>query len=312
MKQCRICDEALDSKIHRVREMYFGMRDEFEYRQCPSCGCLQIDEIPEDLGKYYPSDYYSKAVRKQYSTNPLLRKIREFRLKATLEGNPASFLLTRPKLPDWVSWVEVDGKTRILDVGCGAGKWLLRLEKKGFRNLEGVDPFIDETIHYACGITILKKEIWDLAKEEGRINSFDLLTMHHSLEHIHEQHESMAAAHALLKDGGKLLVRIPICSSWAWEHYKVNWVQLDAPRHLFLHSAKSIERLARAHGFKLERTIYDSTEFQFKGSEKYLQDIPLIEEPDLFSKEDIAEFKQRAVQLNQEGKGDQAGFVFSK
>jgi hypothetical protein len=46
------------------------------------------------------------------------------------------------------------------------------------------------------------------------------------------------------------------------------------------------------------------------GSEKYLKGIPLVQETDLFSKDDIEQFKQRAAQLNAEERGDQAGFVF--
>ena len=75
MKRCRICDEALGSRIYTVREMHFGIRDEFEYRQCPTCQCLQINAIPEDLGKYYPPDYYSKKTKKQYS-KPQLTRVR--------------------------------------------------------------------------------------------------------------------------------------------------------------------------------------------------------------------------------------------
>lgn len=186
------------------------------------------------------------------------------------------------------------------------------MAKKGLKNLEGLDPFIVKSFHYSCGITVFKKEILDLAKDENRINTYDLVTMHHSLEHIDEQHRSISASYELLRQGGQLLVRIPVCSSWAWEHYRENWVQLDAPRHLFIHSSKSIERLASAHGFKMEQVFYDSTEAQFIGSEKYLRGIPLVKKADLFSNEDIKKYKQRAIQLNSEGKGDQAGFVFRK
>ena len=56
---------------------------------------------------------------------------------------------------------------------------------------------------------------------------------------------TFSAAHDLLNKDGVLLVRVPLSSSWAWEHYRENWVQLDAPRHLYLHSVKSMEVLAR-------------------------------------------------------------------
>ena len=314
MNHCRVCDKFLDSKIYNVKEMYFGKREVFQYRQCVSCGCLQIVEFPRDLGKYYPSTYYSQIIKKRYSNNKLLSRFREIRLNAALKQNLASIILTKPNLPEWVSWIKVNSKSKIFDVGCGAGQSLLKLRKKGFLHIEGLDPFVNETVSYSCGVNVFKKGLSDIAKEPNRQDSFDLVMMHHSLEHIPDQHLSIASAHKVLKQGGRLLIRIPICSSWAWEHYRENWVQLDAPRHLFLHSIKSIERLANAHGFVLEQTHFDSSEFQFIGSERYLRNIPLTKkgEAELFSKVDIETYRQKAIQLNKDGMGDQAGFVFAK
>ena len=55
---CRICHES-SSKTYIAKEMMYGTRDEFEYFECENCGCLQISEIPTNLGDYYPSNYYS-------------------------------------------------------------------------------------------------------------------------------------------------------------------------------------------------------------------------------------------------------------
>jgi len=38
--------------------------------------------------------------------------------------------------------------------------------------------------------------------------------------------------------GGWCVIRIPTVSSFAWEHYREQWVQLDAPRHFFLHKVR--------------------------------------------------------------------------
>lgn len=314
MNCCHICDNLLDSKVYNVKEMYFGTREVFRYQQCASCGCLQIVEFPRDMGKYYPSSYYSQIIKKRYSNIKLLSRLREFRLNAALKHNLASFILIKPHLPEWVSWIRINSKSKIFDVGCGAGQSLLKLRKKGFLHIEGLDPFINETVSYPCGVNVFKKELSDIAKEPNWQDSFDLVMMHHSLEHMPDQHMSIASAHKILKQGGRLLIRIPICSSWAWEHYRENWVQLDAPRHLFLHSLKSIVLLANKHGFILEQTHYDSSEFQFTGSERYLRNIPLTEnvEAELFSQMDVETYRQKAIQLNKDGIGDQAGFVFAK
>lgn len=54
-RKCRICNGPLCPKLV-VREMMYGTRDAFDYHQYQDCGCLQISEVPEDLGKYYPRD----------------------------------------------------------------------------------------------------------------------------------------------------------------------------------------------------------------------------------------------------------------
>jgi hypothetical protein len=39
--------------------MLYATREMFTYILCEGCGCLQIAEIPPDLGRFYPSHYYS-------------------------------------------------------------------------------------------------------------------------------------------------------------------------------------------------------------------------------------------------------------
>ena len=316
MFNCRICGSSVDTPVYEIREMYFGTRDTFEYQQCADCSCLQIVAIPDNLGQYYPADYYSKLIKKEYERDKPRSALKEIKLNACLGNHRLTssllFFVRKPRLPDWMAYLDIHSQSRILDVGCGAGKLLLKLAKKGFRHLEGADPFISDAITYSNGVKIYKNEIWDIARDDEKSNAFDLVMMHHSLEHIPDQHRTFSAAHDLLNRDGVLLVRVPLSSSWAWEHYRENWVQLDAPRHLYLHSVKSMEVLARQHGFALHKVHFDSTRFQFTGSERYRRDIPLVEkgEDEVFSKKEIRDYRLQADQLNKDGKGDQACFIF--
>lgn len=113
---------------------------------------------------------------------------------------------------------------------------------------------------------------------------------------------------------------MPTVTSYAWQHYGVNWVQLDAPRHLFLHSVESIKVLAKQCGFKLDNIVYDSNAFQFWGSEQYEKGIMLRDnnswaehpEQSIFSAAQIKEFEKRAQELNSLNQGDQAAFYLRK
>ena len=64
-QQCRICGAAGEFQSWTSREMMQGKRTEFEYFECPVCECLQIAEIPNDLGEYYGEDYYSFSLEEE-------------------------------------------------------------------------------------------------------------------------------------------------------------------------------------------------------------------------------------------------------
>jgi hypothetical protein len=97
-------------------------------------------------------------------------------------------------------------------------------------------------------------------------------------------------------------------------------VQLDAPRHFYVHSVESVKMLAERAGFELETVGYDSTAFQFWASEQYALDIPLYDtrsylvspKKSIFSKAQIATFEKRAIELNDAKLGDQAAFYLRK
>lgn len=181
----------------------------------------------------------------------------------------------------------------------------------GFKNLLGIDPYIENDIYYNETFKILKK---DLSQVDN--SKFDCAMFHHVFEHLENPHETFRILKRIVKKNGKVLIRIPVLDSYAWEFYKNDWVQLDPPRHYFLHSTKSIRYLAGKYGFKVCKVIYDSTSFQFWGSEQYKKQIPLMSSKSyfinhsksIFSRTEIKRFEQLTEQLNKDQKGDTACF----
>lgn len=327
---CRICGVQDNHPIYDVREMMFGTREIFHYFQCTACGCLQIDEIPEDLGRFYPPDYYSfslKPISPKHSA--LYRWLQKQRCRTMLFGRGFklnALLKSHIELPKelfekagGIGTGEVlrksgvtDFSASFLDVGCGTySNWLTHLAGLGFRNLVGADPFINADQHHG-NIRIFKRELDDI------VGKFDLITLNHSLEHMPRQLAVLQAARARLKDGGACLVRIPIVSSYVWEQYGVNWVELDAPRHLYLHSVGSITDIGRRAGLELYDIVFDSQPFEFYGSEQYARDIALNDsrslwlnpKSDLFSPQEKADFEAIAAKVNAESCAGRAGFYF--
>ena len=321
ISDCRICGGS-ELKEWAFREMMFGFRSQFLYVECMKCHCLQIADYPQNISVYYPPDYYSfnQDSNVKLSASPkvslkthvllynhlvakdLLKKIG----KPTY--HPFQFHLQYLKNTDIKPW------WKILDIGCGSGEFLVQLYLKGFKNLTGIDKFIVEDKMLFSKIPVYKKEVFDVD------DRFDLITLNHVLEHMPHQKKVLSQIFDLLTSNGITIVHIPIVNE-AWTIYRQNWVQLDAPRHFYLHSIESFSLLAKQVGFTIADIIFDSTEFQFWGSEQYIQDIPLRRNrlsyaentnTKIFTQECILNWRKKADSYNKVGLGDQAIFFLKK
>ena len=72
---CKTYCNSDNNKEFKIKEMIFGFRDEFTYFECSKCGCLQIMQISRNMGKYYPSNYYS--FKRLDNPNNFIKKILE-------------------------------------------------------------------------------------------------------------------------------------------------------------------------------------------------------------------------------------------
>lgn len=314
---CRICGSTRVLGRHAASEMMYGTRERFGYFQCADCLCLQIDDIPPDLARHYAGGYYSYQPAERRA-NPVKRWVGRARDRyAVFGGGPLGRALYRRAPVVELHALQPLGlrrDSRVLDVGCGAGFLVFALGELGLRHASGIDPFVPQPIVYDNGVSVKQQDIF---QAQG---TWDVIMFHHAFEHLADPGATLARVAELLEPGGQCLLRVPTVTSFAWQHYGVDWVQLDAPRHLYLFAHESIQHLAHAAGFELERTVHDSTAFQFWGSEQYRQGVPLHDErsyarqPEggLFSAAQIAEFERRSAELNARQQGDQACFYLRK
>jgi len=297
-----------------------GTGEMFPYFKCAECGCLQITDIPDSLKHHYDNDYYSfKKIRNCFD-NVFKSYFKYLRTRYALADKKTPFamlflnLYPPPNYFDWLKKAAVTINSEILDIGCGSGELLVRLRKDGFNSLTGLDAFIEDDILYDNGVSVYKKTL----SEQG--SQYDFIMLHHSFEHMPDPMNTARNLYRALRQDRFVLIRVPVVSSHAWEKYGQNWVQLDAPRHLYLHTEKSIRIIAQKTGFEVKDITYDSDEFQFWGSEQYLNGISLkapesLEnglERSIFTKKQIKEFKLVAADLNEKRAGDQACFYLYK
>lgn len=322
--RCRFCDTAGGHREFIVREMMFGQREPFVYFQCSQCECIQAAEFLSDISKYYPAEYYSLTLPSEELSWPLPDWF------ATLAGGPVFKYMEIYRRPneDWerivtervvdfyFSGTNLERDWRVLDIGAGDGDFLRSLRKIGFTGkLMGVEPFLAQDRESDEGITTQRSTILDV----DSYGQWDLITFNHSFEHLPNPLEALQAASKLLAKDGICLIRTPIVPCYAWEHYGVNWVSLDVPRHYFIPSEKSMRALAEKAGLRLKKVIYESTPLQFWGSEQYAQDIPFYSERSFainplnsfISPAQIPLFERQAEELNRTRQGDQAAFYLA-
>jgi len=313
---CQICGNTKNFNSYMVKERMLGLNDSFEYLECKNCENLFIKKVPENLGKYYPLNYYS--YRPFNKTSFLKKKLKKIRFQSctknkTILGNILKKIFDEPEIANWVKTLEINFDDKILDVGCGEGKILGEFANVGFKNLVGIDPYLSEELT-SNDFTLYNKEIFDLDSK------YDLIMFNHSFEHVIKPEEVLVKAVSLLEDEGTILIRVPIVGSYAWEEYKENWVQLDAPRHINLFSKRALEILAKKTNLKIISIKYDSTAFQFWGSIQYTKSISLNDSRSyihgitnsIFTQKEIEKFKVDAKEFNSKGIGDQAIFYLKK
>jgi SAM-dependent methyltransferase len=286
---CPVCEMRVGS-LHQAREMMLGTRDVFPYWECSECGCLSLAEVPSNLSTYYPTNYYSL----QAKPTSRVRALRD-----SIYLSPFSFLVNWHRRADLdvIRSARLKKHETLLDVGCGNGNLLADLRGLGY-DAHGIDPFVSDDLYDRFGIRVKREMLTDVQKV------YDVVLFRHSLEHM--PIDTLQLTRSRVKSNGLCVVCIPIVG-WAWQHYRTNWSQLDAPRHLFLHSQRSFEVLAAKSGFRIEKVLFDSNEFQFWASDSYVRDVPLTV-ASLPKPRHIATMRRAAATLNRRQQGDTAQF----
>lgn len=316
---CLACESTKGIR-HLAKEKMFGLGGAFLYLECAKCGSLRLLDPPQVLKHYYPPGYYSHA-----QTCDITARIPDFLAGMDLSVTaPAWTAFARATTTEHRRAIIEDcirraiqfyfcealsHDARILDVGAGTGAFVYWLRRIGFSRAIGIDPYIPEDLRLGCETLVEKGELKDV---DG---GWDIVIFNHSLEHVSDAVSTLHQVVKRLVHGGRCLIRIPMASSWAWKHYGIDWVQLDAPRHVFIPSEKAMLSILKRVGLATEQMVYDSGIFQLIGSEAYVRGESLVSangEPNDWatkvSGEDMVMFTQHAAFLNLARCGDQAAF----
>lgn len=317
---CEICGSSDLSELFPM-EMMHGESGPFRYVYCNNCQSTYQPEKLPDYGKFYPATYYSFQYHEPASLSERIRQLKRKyrnrfyyfskgligRLLASARPCPVNHLSRHVKLRRDMS---------ILEIGSGTGELLHEIADLGIRKVIGIDPFVPNDIGYKNGAKVYKSSIQDLPTLVGN-EKFDLIMFNHSLEHSPTPFEDLADVVRYLKEDGEILIRIPVSGSEIACQYGKHWWSLDAPRHIYLFSTKSMELLARKCGLSVKRTHFEGTIDDFLASEQHKAGIPLLakcsyvvsKDFSTFSKVQLMEFQTAIDEQNLRGTAALAGFV---
>ena len=136
-------------------------------------------------------------------------------------------------------------RRRVLDVGCGSGRFLALLRDAGWE-VHGVE-ISSGLSKYAreLGLDVLQGEF--LAADLP-IGAFDLVCMFHVVEHFIDPAAALRKVHDLLAPGGVLFVETPNWSSIGALVRGPRWSHFIPPEHVTYLGPKSVSRLAESCG----------------------------------------------------------------
>jgi 2-polyprenyl-3-methyl-5-hydroxy-6-metoxy-1,4-benzoquinol methylase len=235
VKSCPVCSSDEFSAFISSKD-YFVTGQEFQIVTCRECGLKITQNAPgeKDIGKYYQSEnYISHSDTSSGLVNMLYHRVR-------------NYMLGRKR-----KLVEKESvKGHVLDVGTGTGYFLQEMKEHGWE-VSGTEksPAAREFCRKEFGLEIHPvEELFRFRKE-----SFDVITLWHVLEHIHDINENMKVFFRLLKPDGKLVIALPNYTSLDARHYKASWAAWDVPRHLWHFAPDQMEKFGKKHNFLLKK-----------------------------------------------------------
>ncbi|HWB24535.1 MAG TPA: class I SAM-dependent methyltransferase [Chitinophagaceae bacterium] len=210
----------------------------FEIWHCRACSGRFTQNVPSsaEIGGYYKAEaYVSHTDTSKGLINRMYHVVRNYTLQ------------TKRKLVEKAAGVK---KGNLLDVGAGTGAFAAAMQQAGW-TVTGLEP--DET---ARGNALTQHKL--TLQNPGELfnfspGSYNVITMWHVLEHVHELHHYLDTFHSLLALDGTLIIAVPNYTSYDAGVYKDFWAAYDVPRHLYHFSPQSMQQLAATHGFTVKQ-----------------------------------------------------------
>jgi SAM-dependent methyltransferase len=233
--RCPVCDSTRDAGRFQARDPHYGNAGRWTLRRCADCGSLALEPMPSDeelLGMYPDDSYYAFRPAPDRPVRARLRQL----VGARGETREPTF----------------DAPGRVLDFGCGAGDFLVRMRARGW---SGAGVEVSDAAVSAARSQGLRVEKSLTAYPDA---SFDYVRANHSLEHVTRPRRVLEDMFRVLAPGGTLFLGVPTNESQNARLFGEHWWYLGAPVHPVTFSTRGLLALVRAVGFEPVRVSTNS------------------------------------------------------
>lgn len=262
---CPVCGSDNRELLHKglTDRVFFCAPGEWSLYKCTTCASAYLDPRPTtDTISLAYHRYFTHNEAPSYSSLSFVEKLRQ-RVANGIRNHrygtriyPASHLgiLAASLMPNSRALIDagmrhlpkVTAKNRLLDLGCGNGKFLLRARTAGW-DVVGVDldpKAVEATCRQGLDVRLGGVETLDPSIEQ-----FDVITLAHVIEHIHHPVEVLQTCYRLLNTDGFLWIDTPNIASEGHRLFGADWLHLDPPRHLVLFTLESLCSALSSAGF---------------------------------------------------------------
>lgn len=215
---------------------------EFRYYECSGCGVIFLSPAPDDLGAFYPPDYYGH--------------------KPGLADLARAAEAERYKLDLIRRGVE---EGRLLEVGPGMSPFAYLAKENGFDvHAIEMDAGCCRFLEQILGVHAIESD--DPATALASLEPFDAIALWHVIEHLPEPWATLTTAARTLAPGGVLAVATPNPASLQFRLLGGRWTHVDAPRHLRLIPLQTLLRHASEAGLEPVTATSDDAGSRFWNS----------------------------------------------
>ena len=236
LKECPVCSSD-NIKNHKVVKDHSISQESFVIMKCANCNFQFTNPRPDqdNIGKFYESeDYISHTNKGNNPINIIYKLVRNYSTQNKIK---------------LIKKISKKDKAKILDYGTGTGFFLNAIKEKGWKTV-GVEP--DQRARENAEKLIGQKIYADLKEIELLDNKYDVITLWHVLEHIHDLNQVFSTLKSLLKEKGKIIIAVPNIDSLDNKIYKEDWAAYDVPRHLYHFNKETLSTFALKHGMKVK------------------------------------------------------------